>query len=69
MKENEAPKKIYLHSINGETLELTRFWSYAPFKRDDVLNVEYTRTDAFIEKACDWLEKQLARNCWREYLH
>lgn len=46
MKENEAPEKIYLSK------DLFR-WSFnVPQSKSDI---EYTRTDAFIEKACEWL--------------
>ena len=44
MKANEAPEKLYLLP-NG-------LISYCRTNEDDI---EYTRTDAFIEKACDWL--------------
>ena len=40
MKANEAPEKIYLNWVNYPLEEM---------------QVEYTRTDAFIEKACDWI--------------
>ena len=41
MKANEAPEKIYLNWVNYPLEEM---------------QVEYTRTDAFIEKAAKWLE-------------
>lgn len=54
MKANEAPDKIYLHpTAKGEvgaswlTLQLTD------------KDIEYTRTDAFIEKACKWLKENI----------
>ena len=40
MKINEAPEKLYMNWVNYPLEEM---------------QVEYTRTDAFIEKACDWL--------------
>jgi hypothetical protein len=53
MKANEAPKskfvypdKLYARTNNNITLDI----SYAP---QTLEAVEYTRTDAFIEKACD----------------
>ena len=56
MKTNEAPKnkfvypnKLYARCKDNKTLDV----SYAP---QNMEVVEYTRTDAFIEKACDWLE-------------
>ena len=42
------PEKIYLTSNNNEAFVFTQ-------KRTDNKGVEYTLTDAFIEKACDWL--------------
>lgn len=40
----EAPEKIYIHEASAP--ELTEKLPY---------HIEYTRTDAFIEKACEWL--------------
>ena len=45
MKANEAPEKIYL--FEGEPILSAR-----SKKREDA-SIEYSRTDAFIEKACD----------------
>lgn len=42
----EAPEKIYIDDPTGE---FNDHWSVYP--NDD--SVEYTRTDTFIEKACD----------------
>lgn len=42
MKANEAPEKIYLNWVNYPLEEM---------------QVEYTRTDAFIEKAVKWFRK------------
>lgn len=48
MKANEAPKKIYLDpALDALTKALSE-------KTED--DVEYTRTDAFIKKACEFLE-------------
>lgn len=47
----EAPEKIYIHpDIGGR--EFLRPWLHRPANNE---SVEYTRTDAFIEKACEWL--------------
>lgn len=52
MRENKAPEKIYLHVVDdGEER-----WHYATCKHENVDNIEYTRTDAFIEKAWEWLD-------------
>ena len=55
MKANEVPKskfvypdKLYARCNNNKTLDV----SYAP---QNMKAVEYTRTDAFIDKACEWL--------------
>ena len=44
----EAPEKIYLHPDIGDR-EFIKPWLKKPFNEN---SVEYTRTDAFIEKAC-----------------
>ena len=56
MKANEAlkskfvyPDKMYARCKDNKTLDI----SYAP---QTLKAVEYTRTDAFIDKACEWLE-------------
>ena len=69
MKANEAPEKIFLHpDIGGR--EFIRPWLKRRANQD---SVEYTRTDAFIEKACEFLrnniDKQLTiyhDNTWRK---
>ena len=57
MKANEAPEKIYIfeNPISGTPDD--RWLS----KRSDDNDIEYIRTDAFIEKARKWFEK---RNEW-----
>ena len=59
MKANEAPEsmfiypdKLYARCKDNKTLDI----SYAP---QNMGAVEYTRTDAFIEKACDYLSYHL----------
>ena len=58
MKANEAkrkfvyPDRLYARCKDNKTLDI----SYAPQTMEAV---EYTRTDAFIEKACSWLENNL----------
>ena len=47
MKANEAPEKIYLNQDDG------LIWHCRSYKDD----IEYTRTDAFIKKASEWLSK------------
>lgn len=47
MKAN-APEKIYVHEASAP--ELAEKLPY---------HIEYTRTDAFIEKACEWMSNHL----------
>ena len=62
MKAN-APEKIYVQLPSRKWIGRT--WDETPIKEDDnpnwknATNIEYTRTDAFIEKACSWLENNL----------
>ena len=52
MKAN-APDKIYLNPLlmeDGESIVRR-----CTFERQRDSQIEYTRTDAFIEKACEWL--------------
>lgn len=46
----EAPEKLYFTQNENGTHYYTE---WIPFERE---YIEYTRTDAFIEKACDWLK-------------
>lgn len=65
MKENEAPKKIYLnkHPFTGELHD-----KWLRNKWDDS-DIEYTRTDAFIEKACKWLRENKNRYVYNKGGH
>jgi hypothetical protein len=64
MKANEAPEKIYIQSFNvseedekfARLLYFDDVWTEEPELGET--NIEYTRTDAFIEKARKWFEKQ-----------
>ena len=53
MKANEAPERLYL----SETIYST--YLYQVPDPDDESAVEYTRTDAFVKKACSWLENNM----------
>ena len=46
MKANEAPEKIWVHELSAKELNV-------PLKE---YHIEYTRTDAFIKKACTYLD-------------
>ena len=54
MKANEAPDKLYLSKNIYST------YLYQVPDPDDETAVEYTRTDAFIEKACEFWKDHLA---------
>ena len=53
MKANEAPEKIYIYPSDRAGEEYETEWGDKPWGED---YVEYTRTDAFIEKAKEWLK-------------
>lgn len=56
MKAN-APEKLYLHpTAKGE---VGASWLTFPLTDDDI---EYTRTNAFIEKAADYIKKDMLDN-------
>ena len=59
MKANEAPEKLYIDSREHWMKSWTAFTTKA--KSDDI---EYTRTDAFIKKACEWIETNMD-----DYIH
>lgn len=52
MKANEAPEKIYVHK--------SQYWGLMANKHDITKNgIEYVRTDAFIEKAEEFIYSAL----------
>jgi hypothetical protein len=55
MKANEAPEKLYLHPTAKGKVGAS--WLTFPLTNEDV---EYIRTDAFIEKACEFWKDHLA---------
>lgn len=58
MKANEAPEKIYVH-VKDDKARNT--WNSEWIGVNDI---EYIRTDAFIEKACEWLKSH-----YRDYMY
>ena len=65
MKANEAPEKLYLDTTdNPDNVWLRAF--RPPF---NTCGVEYTRTDAFIEKAWDWIEDNLLSSNQQDKSH
>lgn len=57
MKANEAPEKIYLYPSDRAGEEYEDEWGTFPWGEG---YVEYTRTDAFIDKACEWLKEMFS---------
>ena len=53
MKANEAPEKIYVPTA-GDELHYHMACPNNEFQE----SIEYTRTDAFIEKASEWFKKR-----------
>jgi len=53
LKANEAPEKLYLHPTAKGNVGAS--WLIFPLTNEDI---EYVRTDAFIEKARKWFEMQ-----------
>lgn len=51
MKANEAPEKLYVDAKDNSD----DFFLYGFMRKSGDEDIEYTRTDAFIEKAVDWL--------------
>ena len=54
MEANEAPEKIWVHELSAKELNV-------PLKE---YHIEYTRTDAFIEKASEWLRNNADNYTW-----
>lgn len=71
MKTNKAPKKIYIQSFNVSEEEakfdksklfFDDIWVEEPELGEE--NIEYTRTDTFIEKAAQWLKENLLNHTY-----
>ena len=63
MKANEAPEEIYLLLDDRNPNGLSICWYEAPYNTGAI---EYTRTDAFIEKAKSWFIQQHT-GMWNEF--
>lgn len=59
MKANEAPEKLYVDV--RDNLSDSILYGFTEKRTDE--DIEYARTDAFVEKAKKWFEKQ---NEWRD---
>lgn len=59
MKANDAPEKIYIR----------RIWGSLAASQMNITgrDIEYTRTDAFIEKACEFLSNEANIPLWEGY--
>jgi len=55
----KAPEKIYLRKRNKLPLEVVYDKWYETDLQNIYGSVEYTRTDAFIEKAWNWIEDNM----------
>lgn len=53
MKANEAPEKLYVDV--SDNLSNSVLYGFTEKCKDT--DIEYTRTDAFIEKACSWFRR------------
>lgn len=55
----KAPEKLYLRKRNKLPLEVVRNKWYKTDPQSLYGSVEYSRTDAFVEKACEWLKDNI----------
>lgn len=58
MKTNKAPEKLYLDTNDC----FDDGFLYAFTKKEKEADIEYTRTDAFIENACEFIAENMTRN-------
>jgi hypothetical protein len=56
MKVNEVPEKVYISDSELNNSEHCIIWFKSQQNEKDI---EYTRTDAFIDKAWDWIEDNM----------
>ena len=56
MKANEAPERVYCESDGLDNIVKVHNIKWPD---DEAENIEYTRTDAFIEKAVKWLRNEI----------
>lgn len=55
MKANGAPEKIYLsQERDKDGCYIDLMWHKHPY--EDMENIQYTRTNAFIKKACEFIK-------------
>lgn len=58
----KAPEKLYLRKRNKLPLEVVCDEWYKKDPQSVYGSVEYTRTDAFVEKACEWIKESVTNN-------
>lgn len=61
MKVNEAPEKIFLER-EKETNKIHHLWGRTPVVSSFYEHIEYTRTDAFFNKASIWFNNNLGHD-------
>ena len=54
METNKAPNKIYLYLSDRAGEDFDNEWGIMPLGED---SIEYTRTDALIEKVAEWINE------------
>ena len=62
MKINEIPEKIYLdYELDEDKIHIfiNYMWHRHPFFEKNLQNVEYTRTETFLDKVCEFFEKRM----------
>ena len=70
----EIPEKIYLSVDRYCDGYISIDYMWHRHQLDNIENIEYIRTDAFIEKACDYINRYLAlldtenNDCMPEWL-
>ena len=65
MGQIKAPEKIYIGIVPSDLGN----YKYTTVGKDFPDAIEYTRTDAFIEKACEFLSNKANIPLWEGYAH
>lgn len=66
MKINEIPNKIYLdYELDDDKshIFINYMWHRHPFPDKNLINVEYTRVETFLERACEFFETRMWEMC------
>lgn len=59
----EAPKKLYVDT--EDRLSDSILYGFTKKRKDD--DIEYIRKDAFIEKVCEWIKKNVYFYTWYDF--